>query len=367
MTLFVLPSGSGFGWGVCGTELAKAFRAIAQALPIPPECEKTDYPFAFDEPLVQAIQGVNLLPIRTHVWSKVHNVGLAFIEDSILVKRYVPNSRRYFDHVAAGSSWCARILREAGVKETSAFVQGVDTNLFKPRPPAQNASECFVIYSGGKFEYRKAQDVVIRAVAVMMQRHADVRLTCHWHNPWPATMLSMSASSLIKYSGGSIGNLLNKENIPSHKVNGSVGSPLRHEKLAEWYNRCDVGLFPNRCEAGTNLVMMEFMACGKPVIALNAHGHQDVLAADDPLLLRHSKEFVYVDAARVPRGVWYEPNLEETIERLEWAYQNRDALAPLGARNCERMLQFTWERTARELLKICMPDRVGELAHSSSS
>jgi hypothetical protein len=28
----------------------------------------------------------------------------------------------------------------------------------------------------------------------------------------------------------------------------------------------DVGIFPNRCEGGTNLVAMECMACGMPVI-----------------------------------------------------------------------------------------------------
>ena len=44
------------------------------------------------------------------------------------------------------------------------------------------------------------------------------------------------------------------ELVPSYQLRGIYGCT-------------DIGIFPNRCEGGTNLVMMEYMACGKPVIA----------------------------------------------------------------------------------------------------
>ena len=36
--------------------------------------------------------------------------------------------------------------------------------------------------------------------------------------------------------------------------------------MAGVYRNSDVGLFSNRCEGGANLVLMECMACGKPVV-----------------------------------------------------------------------------------------------------
>lgn len=43
------------------------------------------------------------------------------------------------------------------------------------------------------------------------------------------------------------------------------------------YKNTDIGLFPNRCEGGTNLMLMEYMACGKPVIASAQTGHADII------------------------------------------------------------------------------------------
>ncbi len=42
-----------------------------------------------------------------------------------------------------------------------------------------------MVFSGGKFELRKGQDVVIRAYRVLQDRHPDVMLVNAWFNPWP--------------------------------------------------------------------------------------------------------------------------------------------------------------------------------------
>jgi len=42
--------------------------------------------------------------------------------------------------------------------------------------------------------------------------------------------------------------------------------------MARVYRNSDVGLFPNRCEGGANLVLMEYMACGKPVVTVDTTG-----------------------------------------------------------------------------------------------
>ena len=71
----------------------------------------------------------------------------------------------------------------------------MDGRIFSPPPPpAASGAEAlerreflrdkFVIFSGGKFEYRKGQDIVIRAVKVMQERHQDVVLINAWVNAW---------------------------------------------------------------------------------------------------------------------------------------------------------------------------------------
>ena len=51
----------------------------------------------------------------------------------------------------------------------------------------------FVIFSGGKFELRKGQDIVIRAVKIMQDRHHDVVLVNSWFNAWQQSIDTMSA------------------------------------------------------------------------------------------------------------------------------------------------------------------------------
>ena len=44
---------------------------------------------------------------------------------------------------------------------------------------------------------------------------------------------------------------------------------------------------------------------------------------------------------------WFEPDLDEVIARLEWAYENRERLPDLGKANAERLRPFSVDETAR--------------------
>ena len=342
MIALSLPRGSGFGWATCGENLIREFQKMpggAYGVVL-----ENDLPLELGDPVLHAIQGVNLLPMQPQVRSTVKDVGYCFIEDSLQAILYRSNGWRYFNgNVVAGSEWGARNLRDIGFKDAVAVVQGVDTDLFRPVEPVQPRDPGrFIIYSGGKWEFRKGQDVAVKAAAVMMQRHPDVYLMCHWHNPWPATVGPVTARDALRDA-----------KIPVDRISGSIDGPWVHEALPHWYSSCDVGLFPNRCEAGTNLVMMEFMACGRPVIATYAHGHADVLNKSDPLILHAQKQFVHMGLDSQPRGLWYEPDLGEVIDRLEWAYGHRERMEAAGEVNRQRMLKFTWASAARKLMDVC--------------
>ena len=54
----------------------------------------------------------------------------------------------------------------------------------------------FVIYSAGKFEYRKAQDVVSIAFREFQKRHSDALLIFAWANQWTKIMPTIKQSNL---------------------------------------------------------------------------------------------------------------------------------------------------------------------------
>src|SRR5262249_4679545 len=113
----------------------------------------------------------------------------------------------------------------------------------------------------------------------------------------------------------------------------------------------DVGLFPNRCEGGTNLVMMEYMACGKPVIASNSTGHRDILTDDNSLPLKALRSVAVMHEGR-RYAMWDDPDLDETVQQLEWAYQHREALKPMGVAAGQHLARFTWARSAAQFYRL---------------
>ena len=51
---------------------------------------------------------------------------------------------------------------------------------------------------------------------------------------------------------------------------------------------CDVAVFPNRAEGGTNLVAMKCMACGVPTILSANTGHLDLIRDRQLLCARYA-------------------------------------------------------------------------------
>jgi len=238
-------------------------------------------------------------------------------------------------------------------------IQGLDARLFHACCDGTRRRlliDKFVVFSGGKFELRKGQDIVIRAYKVLQDRHADVMLVNAWHNPWPAEFETMSQSKLIRFprAKGPHVQLVNRilaDNgidlqrvVSCHQQSNVAMPPI--------YWNTDVGLFPNRCEGGTNLVLMEYMACGKAVVAVDTTGHADIVNACNALVIGTKGETTVRDAGGVPMAVWPEPDLDDAIDKLEWAYQNRDKMRELGCRAAKDLEPFTWRRTAEGFRRI---------------
>lgn len=311
-----------------------------------------------DHPLLQAIEGPSMRPTAPKVRGS-RTVGYSFFESNALPATSLQNAKNNFDLVATGSSWCTQVLADHGLENVVTVFQGVDQQIFFPRSGSREFfQDRFVVFSGGKMEARKGQDIAIRAYKVLQDRHADVMLINSWFNYVEDPCAALRASPLIRVHpvageyATRVNSILAENGIDVTRV--LTLGPRPNMMMPRMYHNSDVGLFPNRCEGGTNLVLMEYMACGKAVVASNVTGHRDVLNEENAFLVEATGTVpvtVRVENENVA-GVWPEPDLEQTIEQLEFAYQNRDALRAKGLRAGDDMKAWTWKRTAQDFLRL---------------
>lgn len=76
--------------------------------------------------------------------------------------------------------------------------QGIDPCIFHVAPRSQLWLNRFVIFSGGKLEYRKGQDIVIAAFKEFHTRHPDALLITAWHNYWSQYMTDLDIRGYVK-------------------------------------------------------------------------------------------------------------------------------------------------------------------------
>jgi tetratricopeptide (TPR) repeat protein len=341
--------GNGFGWGVCNRYLLTALSKLTTVChldPSHPLFQSQALPGDFFTPL----QGQDFTPFSTARGR--HNFGYVFFEKE-LVAESAENARQ-FEIVFAGSTWCLERLHERGISNTALLIQGVDTTLFHPQATAPR--EHFVLFSGGKFELRKGQDLVLKAFCILSRKYPDLRLMTAWHNAWPSSMETMQASPHIRFerTGGDwveqMEHIYGLNGIDPQRV---VTLPsLPSEAMAQAIRQSDLGIFPNRCEGGTNLVLMEYLACGKPAIVTDATGHKDICHERNAFLLRSLRPFPLHDQSGKLVARWVEPSLDEIIASIEYAYGHRAEAEARGNAAGEDMKQWPWKRAAETIIAM---------------
>jgi glycosyltransferase involved in cell wall biosynthesis len=210
------------------------------------------------------------------------DIGFPALEDAAEVDQCAERLKRYPLLVPA-SRWNEDLLRAHGATVALCH-QGYDPALFNPAVRLRRARRDgrFAVFSGGKAEYRKGQDLVLEAFSIFAETHDDAVLVAAWSSPFPHFARSFDGKNRI---GG-----------PPAKPDGSPD-------FAEWARRhgikprqfapipqvpnwlmprvlaeVDVAVFPNRIEGCTNLVAMECLACGIPTILASGHGHDDLIS-----------------------------------------------------------------------------------------
>ncbi|MEO2005052.1 MAG: glycosyltransferase, partial [Candidatus Poribacteria bacterium] len=331
----VHPIGSGGGYAPQGTVLEAARAQYYEFARVSGGAagRKVTCPFPVLHPLgnqlvrLRQTGGDNNAAKRMHLVG-TPDIGVVFMEYSPPNALAIRRAEEY-TAIVTGSTWNADILRRQGIANVTLVRQGIDPSLFYPSSSAPAFGDRFVVFSGGKLEYRKAQDIVVAAFRTFHARHPDALLATSWQNLYPGPLVRAMALRGNVISAPAVKN--GALDISSWLVNNGLppGSFVDHgivpnHLMAEVIRNADVALFPNRCEGGTNLVAMECMASGVPVILSANTGHLDLIHPDRCLSLNAQSPVTPPNSAAGVDG-WGESDVDEVVEALEAVYSDRKA------------------------------------------
>lgn len=276
-----------------------------------------------------------------------YKIGVVFLEDTRITEKELERSKE-FDQFLTGSSWNEQVLKDKGINNVKTVTQGIDPTIFHPGPKSNFFADRFVIFSGGKLEYRKGQDIVIAAFKAFHNRHTEALLLASWYNAWPVNMGEIAVKGHVvgapSQSGDhvqAVSQWLSANGLPEGSFMVIPDTPNIY--MGNIIREADVGLFTNRAEGGTNLVAMECLASGIPVILSANTGHLDFAREDICLPLKRQGP---VQPTVSKRGVdqWGETDVDEAVEALEEVYSHYTEARKGAEKAVEYMMNFTWEK-----------------------
>jgi glycosyltransferase involved in cell wall biosynthesis len=281
------------------------------------------------------------------------NFMVVFLTDTNVAPETKAKAKE-FSLLLAGSNWNTRFLRENGIANVETFLQGVDLSLFQPKRRVGQIKDKFLIFSGGKLEFRKGQDIVVAAFRKFQKRRSNAVLVTAWQNAWPKSIVGIERKGHVqgipveteKKELDMVGWL--EANGVARTACHDVGL-VPNQKLPELYAKMDVAVFPNRSEGGTNLVAMECMASGVPTILSANTGHLDLI--DERWCYPLTKQTAPPAEPRVV-GMegWGESDVDELVELLERVYSDRAESEAKGAEAARFMQSWSWEARFKELM-----------------
>jgi glycosyltransferase involved in cell wall biosynthesis len=351
-----------YGWGIYGLNLL-IYGQMSNSFQIIP-LQSPDFLYPLD-PLAHKFISERLPQPNTSIELKSHdifltglgnsnqidiennfrNIGVIFNEVNPLPEDEIKKLKS-FEFVICGSTWNSLELEKCGIK-TQTVIQGIDLELFR-RAPKRYLKDKFVIFSGGKLEYRKGQDLVIKAFSIFAKKNQDAVLVTAWRSPWERELAQTVNQSNVcgplvpsDDMGRSINEWITRNGINIDQV--ICLGPTPNRLMPEVFREIDLAVFPNRCEAGTNLVAMEALAYGIPCLISKNTGHLDLIKDQNCFPLLEQKPINAQD-----KDGWGESSVEEMVVLMEECYQGKIKINPSIAR--ESMLNHSWEKAINSML-----------------
>jgi len=228
---------------------------------------------------------------------------------------------------------CAKALKPIHKSLIHVAPLGVDTEIFKPATPRNDGK--IIFFNCGKWEVRKGHDILIEAFKRVSQEFPKTELWMMCSNPFNTPEENSKWLQLYNHPKVKI--------IP------------RAETQRDVYNimaQVTCGVFPSRGE-GWNLELLEMMAVGKHVIATNYSAHTEFCNEDNcGLVPITATESAFDGKWFFNQGNWAAINefeidiLVRNMKNIASKYNGEQNEAGI-----ETARQFTWEKTASDILK----------------
>lgn len=213
-------------------------------------------------------------------------------------------------HIQVLSTFAKQTFIEHGVPAEKLYILplGVDVRVFYPEAEAQITTEKFIVLYIGRIDPLKGVQYLMEAFGRLQLPHAELWMV--------GPVVEEMKPLLAKYLG---------ENV---KYFGA----RTHSELRLFYNKSSVVVFPTLLDS-FGMVILEAMACGKPVIATAHSGAPDVM----------NENMGFVISAF---------SSEAIAEALERSYLRRDYLFEMGRAAYQHVLShYTLEAYRHRVAK----------------
>jgi len=269
--------------------------------------------------------------------TKGRRIGFPIFELTHFTKQEV-ESLKHCDHLFVPSKWAQRVIRDHIETPNSVVPLGVDNLIFNDLNNSTRKETIF--FNCGKWEIRKGHDVLIECFNRAFSPQDDVELWLMCHNP---------------FIDNSYWDNLVKNSKLAHKIKLIPRQPTQ-KNVYNIMRQVDCGVFPARAE-GWNLELLELMACGKQVIATNYSAHTEFCNQKNAKLIN-------IDSLELAQdGIWFrgqglwaqikETQKEQLIEYMKDVHKLKQSAGfSKNDAGVETARRFTWENSAKEIIKI---------------
>lgn len=241
------------------------------------------------------------------------------------------------DELIVCSQWAKTVLEKTVKQKVSVVPLGIDTDIFYPHE--RNGSETYRFFTIGKWEIRKAHDIIVECFNRAFEYDDNVELHMLCHNPFLNEQQTNNWIDICENCD------LSSKVFVRPRVNS-------HQDVANFIRNMDCGVFPAKAE-GWNLELLESMASGKPVIATNYSAHTEFCNKDNSYLVEID------DVEPAFDGIWFDGNKgnwayigesqkEQIIEHMRYCYTNR----PTNPEGIKTGRNYTWKNSAKILESI---------------
>ena len=249
-----------------------------------------------------------------------------------------------FDNVrklCTASIWGTNILRSMNLncQIGNPIYAGVDSNYFNKNNHITNTDKPYKFLMVAKPEVRKGLDIGIKAFSDVVTDPDQGTLTLLIHDPFNVHF--------------SIMDFLKELDIPNNGVIEVLTSPLETKiDMAKLYRDHDYLIYPTRAEA-IGLPILEAMACGcEPIVT--DYGPIREYVGDAGIYIRNKGMIPIYDPVWFKNpgeyGEWADPDIDHLKDIIGNLILN-NGHAERSKLCAERMKQFSWARSAKEVLK----------------